>query len=377
MVSADDGERVLIDGRTVVDDWGPHEAKIRTAALDLEAGSHPLVFEYHQDSGRAVAQLGLEPESHAPAAMTGAVELAAVARNADVVVVAIGFGQSGATNSVSTPFTGRWPPAWTRTAGLVEAEDDDRPFSLPPAQIETVRVALAANPRTIVVIDSGGAMDLQAFADRVPAIVWAEYPGEDGGEAIAEVLFGDTNPSGKLPITFGRRLDDYPSSASYNVNNGGKTPYAEGIFVGYRGFEHARRAPMFAFGHGLGYSPFAYADLQAWPSADGGADVRLTVTNEGARPGAEVVQIYVAPPENGTGPVRPPKELKGFARIGLAAGEARRISIALEPRAFASWDPVGKRWAVQGGTYEILAAAASDDVRLRRPIEVAAGTIDP
>lgn len=379
MVAADDGARVVIDGTRVVDDWGPHEAKLRIIVLDLDAGSHPLVFEYHQVTGRAVAQLGVEPETaHAPApAMTGAAELAAIARNADVVVVGIGFGQSGVTNSVRTPFTGRWPPAWTRAAGLVEAEDDDRPFALPAAQIETVRVALAANPRTVVILNSGGAVDLQAIADRVPALVWAEYPGEDGGRALAEVLFGETNPGGKLPVTFGRRLEDYPSSAYYHVNSGGKTPYAEGIFVGYRGFDHAHRAPMFAFGHGLGYSPFTYADLQAWPSSDGGADVRLTVTNEGARAGDEVVQIYVAPPESGGGAARPPKELKGFARVSLAPGEAKRVSIELEPRAFASWDDTAKRWAVEAGAYEILAAAASDDVRLRRRIDVASRTIDP
>jgi len=379
MVNADDGARVLIDGALVIDDWGPHEAKLGVVVLDLEAGSHPLVFEYHQDTGRAVAQFGLEPETArgAAPAMTGAAELAAVARNADVVVVGIGFGQSGLTNSVRTPFTGRWPPAWARAAGLVEAEDDDRPFALPAAQIETVRVALAANPRTVVVVNSGGAVDLQAMADRVPALMWAEYPGEDGGRAIAEVLFGETNPSGKLPVTFGRRLEDYPSSAYYRVNSGGKTPYAEGVFVGYRGFEHAHRTPMFAFGHGLGYSPFAYTDLQAWPSPDGGADVRLTVTNEGARRGDEVVQIYVAPPEGARGPARPPKELKGFARVSLAPGEAKRVSIALEPRAFAAWDDTAKHWSVDAGVYEILAAAASDDIRLRRRIDVANRTIDP
>lgn len=377
MVSADDGARVIVDGKMVVDDWGPHEAKIRTVALDLDEGSHPLIFEYHQDTGRAVAQLGLRPdEGDAPSVMTGGAELAALARNADVVVVAVGFGQSGKTNSVGVPFTGRWPPAWTRSAGLVEAEDDDRPFALPAAQIETIRVARAANARTIVVLNSGGGVDLQAIADRVPALLWAEYPGEDGGRAIAEVLFGDTNPSGKLPVTFGRKLDDYPSSAYYRLNDGGKTPYAEGLFVGYRGFEHARRTPLFAFGHGLGYSPFAYTDLQAWPSPDGGADVRLTVTNEGARGGDEVVQIYVAPPEGG-GPERPSKELEGFARVNLAPGEAKRLSIALEPRAFAAWDDAAKRWAVRAGSYEVLAAAASDDIRLRRRMEIVARTIDP
>lgn len=379
MVNADDGARVLVDGTMVVDDWGPHEAKLRDVTLDLGAGGHKLLFEYHQDTGRAVAQLGLAPaDAHAPAAaMTGAAELAAVARNADVVVVGIGFGQAGATNSVRTPFTGRWPPSGTRASGLVEAEDDDRPFELPPSQIETVRVAMAANPHTIVVVNSGGAVDLQGIADRVPALIWAEYPGEDGGRAIAEVLFGDTNPSGKLPITFGRRLEDFPSSASYHVDNGGKTPYADGVFVGYRGFEHAHRAPMYAFGHGLGYSPFAYTDLQAWPTAEGGADVRLTVVNDGTRTGDEVVQIYVAPPEGIGGPERPPKELKGFARVSLAPGEAKRVSLTLEPRAFAVWDDRAKRWAVAAGAYEVVAAAASDDIRLRRSIDVAARTIDP
>jgi len=175
--------------------------------------------------------------------------VSAIARQADVVIVCIGFGQSAETNSIRAPFDGRWPPVWAREKGLVEAEDSDRPFTIPAAQIETVRLAAAVNPRTIVVANAGGAVDLQKFIDRVPALVWAWYPGQEGGRAVADVLFGSVNPSGKLPVTFAKRYDDYPSAPYYNLNQNGKTPYTEGIFVGYRGFEAHKVQPLFPFGH--------------------------------------------------------------------------------------------------------------------------------
>jgi len=189
------------------------------------------------------------------------------------------------------------------------------------------------------------------------------------------VLFGDVNPSGKLPVTFARRYEDYPSAPYYNLNQNGKTPYTEGVFVGYRGFEAKKVAPQFPFGFGLGYTTFEYSDLDVSPSSDGSMTVTLHVRNTGKRDGSEIVEVYVAPPKSSV--PRPPKELKGFARVELAPGETKPVSVTLEPRAFAYWDDGKKEWSVEAGSYEILAAASSADVRLRRRVDVGARVSPP
>ena len=376
MTNTDDGVRVFVDQKQVIDDWTGHAAKTNTTTVDMKPGRHAVVVEYFQGGGGAVAQFGFGPETAAKApTFEGGAEVSAVARQADVVVVSIGFGQSAETNSLRSRFDGRWPPSWARQRGLVEAEDSDRPFTLPAAQIETVRLAAAANPRTIVVVNAGGAVDLAGFVDRVPALLWAWYPGQEGGHAVADVLFGDVNPSGKLPVTFARRYEDYPSAPYYNLNQNGKTPYTEGIFVGYRGFEAKKVTPQFPFGHGMSYTTFKYSDLEATLAADGSATVSLKVTNTGKREGNEVVEVYVAPPKSSV--PRPPKELKGYARAPLGAGETKAVSVTLEPRAFAYWDDAKKQWTVEAGSYEILAGASSADIRLRGKVDVAARVSPP
>jgi beta-glucosidase len=372
--NADDGIRVRIDGKLVIDDWTQHNAKTNAVTLNLMAGPHAVVVEYFQASGPAVAQFGFAPVAVHPK-LDGGDEVAAVARKADVVIVSIGFGQIEESNSVRTPFVGLWPPAWARESGLVESEDTDRPFDLPAAQIETVLRAAKANPRTIVLVNAGGGVDVRAFVDRVPALLWGWYPGQEGGRAVADILFGDVSPSGKLPVTLGKRLEDYPSTASYHVNRDGKTPYAEGVLVGYRGFDAHGVVPQFPFGFGLSYTTFGYSDLSIIGGAASPARVAFKITNAGSHAGDEIAEVYVAPP---SGPVpRPPKELKGYARVSLRPGESREVTIALEPRAFAYWDVAQDRWMVQPGTYEILVGAASNDVRLRGRIDVAGAALPP
>jgi beta-glucosidase len=154
-----------------------------------------------------------------------------------------------------------------------------------------------------------------------------------------------------------------------------KTPYAEGVFAGYRGFDAKGIEPAFPFGHGLSYTSFAYSDLQATPGADGSAAVRVKVANTGKRAGDEIVEVYVAPPKQSV--PRPPRELKGFARVSLAPGETKEVAVSLEPRSFAFWDDHGKDWAVEGDRFEILVGASSRDVRLKQPLQVAARVLPP
>lgn len=369
----DDGMRVYVDQKLVIDDWKDHAPTLNTASLDLKAGDHPVVIEYYQGILGAVAQFGFRPALRAKRPFLGADEVTALARQADVVVVGVGFGQSASTNSMRAAFHGFWPQPWARQEGLVEAEDSDRPFELPAAQYETIRAALKGNPRTVVVVTAGGAVDLEPFVGKVPALLWAWYPGQEGGRALADILLGRVNPSGRLPVTFAKRYADYPSSPYYHLKQDMKTPYTEGVFVGYRGFDAKNVEPAFGFGHGLSYTTFAYSDLSTAVSEDGQVTAKLKVTNTGPRAGDEVVQIYVAPPASEL--PRPPKELKGYARVSLGPGESREVAVALAPRAFAYWDVRSRSWKVDAGRYEIVVGASARDVRLRETVGLAGASL--
>src|SRR3954468_6079750 len=164
-----------------------------------------------------------------------------------------------------------------------------------------------ANKKTIVVVTSGGSVDMRTWVDRVPAILEAWYPGQQGGIALAEVLFGDVNPSGRLPVSFEKRWEDNPVHDSYYTDNDTrKINYKESIFVGYRGYEHAKTKPQFPFGAGLSYTTFKYSGLSIQPTSDNRFEVSFDVKNTGSREGADVPQVYVAAPAGKV--ARPVKE---------------------------------------------------------------------
>jgi beta-glucosidase len=265
-----------------------------------------------------------------------------MAAKADIVVVAAGFDDS------------------------TESEGADRTFKLPAAQNELINAMVEANQQTVVVMTSGGAVDMTAWLDRVPALLQAWYPGQEGGTAIGEILFGAVNPSGRLPATFERRWEDNPSYDSYYPEPGTlRIHYKEGIFVGYRGFESKNVEPLFPFGHGLSYTSFEYGKLSISPDRtnDGNVVVSFDLTNSGSRAGAEVAQIYVA--DSHSDVPRPPKELKGFTKVFLEPGETTRVSIELDRRSFAYYDVETKAWQVTPGTFGILIGRSSADIALK------------
>lgn len=238
-------------------------------------------------------------------------------------------------------------------------EGSDRPdLKLPFGQDELIAKLAAANKRMIVVLMSGGPVEMPWLAG-VPAVVQAWYPGMEGGNAIASVLFGDVNPSGKLPFTMPKILSDSPAHAA-NAYPGkdGKEEYSEGLLVGYRWFDTKAIDPLFPFGHGLSYTTFGYKNARIT-----GDSVEVEVTNTGARDGSEVVQLYVEPIRSRL--LRPKQELKGFAKVALKAGETKTVSIPFESRAFAFYDPVAKAWMAEAGDYRLLVAASSRDIRAR------------
>lgn len=339
------GNRVFVDDKPVIDNWKLARALQPHVTLELSAGPHKVVVEDFQRSRfGGTLRLGIA-DQHKLVSETAR----SLAAKADVVVIAAGFDPDG------------------------ESEGSDRTFDLPFGQEELIREISAANPKTVVAVTSGGNVDPGNWLDHVPAYLEMWYPGEAGGTALAEILFGAVNPSGHLPATFERRREDNPTFATYYpVGESIRVEYKEGVFVGYRGYEHNGVKPLFPFGYGLSYTTFRYANLAAAPanSAQSGAiyTVSFDLTNTGDRVGAEVAQVYVA--DDHSKIARPAKELKGFAKVSLQPGETRHVTIDLDARAFAFYDAAGKKWHITPGNFGILVGRSSEDIVLKGSVAV-------
>jgi len=344
---AEGGYRLYLDGKLVLDGWTVRKAMVDQAMVDLTAGPHKVVFEKYQGGFNFhgdVVRVGIAPQ----ASLVDPVAKALAAK-ADVVVLAVGFNDSN------------------------ESEGGDRTFQLPTGQEELIREISNINKKTVVVITAGGGVDVHGWLDRVPSVIQAWYPGQAGGTALAEILLGDVNPSGRLPISIEKRWEDNPSHDSYYPDPGTRrVVYRNGVFVGYRGYEHNGVTPAFAFGYGLSYTTFRYGKLAIKPGAKAGAyQVTFEVSNTGKRAGAEVAQLYIGD-GHATVP-RPPKEMKGFAKVELKPGETKPVTIALEPRAFTYYDVKHKLWRADPGEFEVLVGRSSAAIELRGEIRLAAG----
>jgi beta-glucosidase len=251
-----------------------------------------------------------------------------------------------------------------------EGEGFDHPFNLPEFQDELLANLGRANPKTIAVMHGGTGLDMRNWIDTVGGALHAWYPGQNGGQALAEILFGDVNPSGKLPITIERVISDNPTYPNYpqasNDLNFRAMTYTEDVFVGYRGFERNGAAPLYPFGFGLSYTTFSYASLSVSPgiaTGDGRIAVSFDVTNSGQVAGSESAQVYVA--QSGSSVPRPIKELKGFAKVFLQPGETQRMTIFLDQRSLSYFDPARNAWVADPGAFNVLVGASSQDIRLR------------
>ncbi|GAA1955794.1 glycoside hydrolase family 3 C-terminal domain-containing protein [Agromyces allii] len=248
-----------------------------------------------------------------------------------------------------------------------ESEGFDRDdLELPAAQLELLDAVLAVNANVVVVLSNGGVVRLSGFADRVPAIVEGWLLGQAGGGAVADVLYGVVNPSGRLTETIPVRLADSPAYLDFPGEHS-HVRYGEGLFVGYRWYDARDLEVTYPFGHGLSYTSFEYADAAATASAEGIA-VRVTVTNTGDRDGAEIVQVYSS--VEGSSVVRAPRELKGFAKVALAAGESREVEVLLRRKDLAHWDTRVDEWVVEGGTYTVSIGSSSRDIRTTATVGV-------
>ena len=337
VTQANDGVTVTVAGTPVIADWRLHRRSFyNQGIIRLRAGEErELTVEYfYGGRGGAGLRLGWLPAD----ALVRAVESA---RTADAVLICTG------------------------TDSNTEGEGSDRPFALNSVQQALVEELPKVNPRSVVILFGGGGVDCRGWIDRVPAVLQAWYPGQDGGKAIAEILTGVVNPSGKLPMTFPKQIEDHPSFPFFldppEVKKN-RALYGEGVFVGYRGYDAKNIDPQFAFGHGLSYTTFNYADLSFARAADESCTIRFRIRNDGKRAGAETAQLYIAPP---TGAVpRPARELKGYAKVFLAPGEEKTIEITLNSQAFAYWNTNHNNWAIDKGTYHLHIGSSSRDLRL-------------
>jgi len=329
--------KLFVNGELLIDNWTrqtPGESFYsfgsteQTVSLDLKAGETvELRVEFLKTRNHIVSavQIGCLP----PMGADLIDEAVAAARDADAVVLVLG------TN-----------PDW-------ESEGHDRStLDLPGAQDELVRAVVAANPNSAIVMNAGAPVTMD-WVDEAPALLWTWFPGQEFGTALAELLFGDAAPSGRLPTSFPKRLEDTPAYPFYPGKDH-QMEYGEGLTIGYRHYDRADTPdPLFAFGFGLSYGGTEWSDLSVM-ARDAEICVSLCVHNPHDRPLDEVVQIYVAPVEPQPG--RPPQALKGFGKVTVGPGETEAVSIPLEGDAFAHWDESAGRFAEVPGRYEIRAS---------------------
>ena len=354
-IASDDGSRLFLDGKQIVDAWGDHALQSATTKVTLEAGrAYDIRLEFYENSADAAMILGMRAPGPAPEMDPQIKKAAEAAKQSDVAVVIAGLSSN------------------------YESEGRDRDnLELPGNQNALIKAVVAANPRTVVVLSNGTPLMMNQWLVQVPAVLEAWYLGEGGGNAVTDVLFGDVNPSGKLPDTLAARREDYPDAGNY-PGSGGIVEYAEGIFVGYRSFDKRNIAPVFPFGHGLSYTTFEYGGLKVAPAKlvpGRPVTVSLTVRNTGKRAGEEVVQLYVHDPAPKL--EKAVRELKRFARVALKPGETKTVSMELDAAALAYCDVPGKQWRSDAGTYELQVGASSRDIRLRGNVVLAKTVLTP
>jgi len=245
---------------------------------------------------------------------------------------------------------------------------DKASLKMPFGQDELIQAVVKANPNTVVVLYGGGAIDMMAWEKSAKAIIQAGYPGMEGGNALAHILFGDVNPSGKLTVTFPKQLEDIPAHKLGEYPGDSVTVrYNEDIFVGYRYFDTYKVRPLFSFGHGLSYTSYRYTKPVV-ATTDSSAVLKFTLENTGERGGAEVVQVYVADRKSSL--KRPAKELKAFQKVFLQPGESREVEMTLDRSAFSYFNDQQGKWVLEPGEFDILIGSSSSDIRLKKRIKL-------
>lgn len=340
--TASDAYSLKVDGKEVMRQVSRENQGPQTAEIVLKKDK-PVVITLDYLPGAADPRIsfGLRgvDELISPEAMQ-------IAAEADAAVVAVGYDAP------------------------VESEGFDRSYQLPFGQDALIEAVCRANTKTIVALTSGGEVDTHNWIDAVPAFLLNWYPGQEGGTALAEIIFGERSPEGKLPITFGRSWEENPLHDSYYpaAIAPGAMPhvkYTEGVFLGYRYYTTRHKEPLYPFGFGLSYSKFAFGNLKIDPAKSGmnpGVDVSFDVENTGQREAAEVAELYVGDPSAKI--ERPAEELKAFEKVRLKPGELKHVTLQLDRRSFAYWDVKSHDWRVDPGKFTILVGDSSENLPL-------------
>ena len=333
----DDGFRLNINGKKLLDKWYQHEALTTTVAYTFEKGKpYQIDFQYYEEKGSA--EVGLKIVSCNTHRLEG------LLKKFDNVIVAEGFDAN------------------------TEGEGHDRPFCLDEVQTTLIDAATAANDHVAVVINSGGGVEMQSWIDKVKAVVMAWYPGQEGGTALADILTGKVAPSGKLPISIEARWEDNPDHGSYYENEKTKKRvlYTEGIFTGYRGYDQNGTKPLFPFGFGLSYTTFAYSNIKVQQDGKGNMVVSFDIKNTGKRDASEVAQVYVH--EQDCPVPRPQKELKEYRKVFIKRGTTQHVDIPLTRETFQYYDVNRHQFSVAPGAFDILVGGSSADLPLKATI---------
>jgi beta-glucosidase len=338
-LTSDDGSRLTLNNVLQIDNWGYHGNQVRSVNMNLTANqSYSISIEYFEGGGGANCQFTW----NTPSTYTEATTLAS---QSDVAVVVV---------------------------GLTSSEGSDRDaLSLPNLEDSLIAAVVKANAKTIVVAYTP-AQILMPWSGQVSSILFGFMPGQEQGNALARVLYGDVNPSGKLPVTIASNSADYNPAS---ISSASDITYTEGLFMGYRGFDSRNVTPLFPFGHGLSYTSFQYSGLGIAPSsiqASGNTTVTFTLANGGSRTGAEVAQLYLGFPAAAG---EPPRQLKGFSKVSLTAGQSQPVSLTVTPDDLSVWDATNKKWVVTPGTYQVMVGSSSRDIRLTGSFQVASGGI--
>ena len=354
-VADQDGITLTADGKQMTIPPHAEGMTAQSFTLDLTVGQNlQIVADYLPHAAGVHLSLGLANEAGLISE-----EAKKFAAAADVAVVAVGFNPS------------------------TESEGIDRTFTLPWGQDALIEAVAAANPHTIVTLTAGGGADTRRWLDKVPALLHTYYPGQEGGTAIGEVLFGKHDPEGKLPVSFDRAWEDNPSAPYYYPIKGadttlhvtendrppiditiGHVKYDDGLMVGYRYWTTTGKHPLFPFGFGLSYTTFSFSKLQVAATAASGSTVSVSfdVTNAGKVAGAEVAELYVSDPSAKA--KRPERELKGFEKVRLAPGETKHVTLSLDARAFSYWDETAHKWTIDPGKFVIRIGDSSENTPL-------------
>jgi beta-glucosidase len=337
----DDGVRLYVNDKLIIDQWFNHDKEFRYGTINLEAGKpYKIKLEYYEAIGGATIRLGWY--YHDPKLIDEAV---ALAKKSDAVVICAGIDRF-----------------W-------EAEGADRTdFELPLIQNELIKAVSAVNPNVIVVLNNGGPLNVMPWINTVSGLVEAWFTGNEGGNAIADVLFGSYNPSGKLPFSYVQNKSEFPPAFDNYLNRDEKADYKEGIYVGYRYHDKNNTKLMFPFGFGLSYTTFEYSNLRIEKVSNKKYIAHFDVKNTGKADGTEITQLYVS--ELKPSIDRPVKELKGFAKIFIQVNETKTFDIPLNTDQLGFFDPTAKAWKLNKGKYMIQIGSSSVDMKLKGEIEL-------